>query len=48
MILVSHIPLMVEKFCTRAVLLDQGHIISEGSGKDIAAQYSARFAVPVV
>jgi ABC-type polysaccharide/polyol phosphate transport system ATPase subunit len=48
MILVSHIPLMVERFCTRAVLLDRGCIVAEGSGRDVAAQYVARQAVPVV
>jgi ABC-type polysaccharide/polyol phosphate transport system ATPase subunit len=38
-ILVSHSPLTVESFCTRAVLLDQGRIRVEGSGSTVAESY---------
>jgi ABC-type polysaccharide/polyol phosphate transport system ATPase subunit len=38
-LLVSHDPRIVETFCTRAILLDGGSIIAEGSGSDVARHY---------
>jgi ABC-type polysaccharide/polyol phosphate transport system ATPase subunit len=39
MLLVSHDPKIVEAFCSRAVLLEGGHLIAEGSGAEIAQKY---------
>ncbi len=41
-VLVSHDPRVVEQFCSRAVLMDAGRIVAEGTGVDIAAQYLQR------
>jgi ABC-type polysaccharide/polyol phosphate transport system ATPase subunit len=38
-VLVSHDPRVVSSFCSRAVLMDAGRIVMEGSGQDIAAHY---------
>ncbi len=38
-ILVSHDPRTVSRFCSRAVLLDEGRIAFEGSGTDVAHRY---------
>ncbi|CAN5609341.1 hypothetical protein BH23GEM9_BH23GEM9_23350 [soil metagenome] len=38
-VMVSHDPETIERFCDRALLLEGGHLIAEGSGTDIAAEY---------
>lgn len=38
-LLVSHDPRTIEAFCARALLLDAGHIVLEGSGSEVAAAY---------
>jgi len=38
-LLVTHDPVVISKFCDRALLLEQGHILTEGSGEMIADQY---------
>jgi ABC-type polysaccharide/polyol phosphate transport system ATPase subunit len=38
-LLVSHDPRIVSTFCDRAILMDAGQIVAEGSGAEIAAQY---------
>ena len=39
--MVSHDPLMIGKFCDRAVLLEGGRIVLEGAGHEVAARYLA-------
>jgi ABC-type polysaccharide/polyol phosphate transport system ATPase subunit len=41
-VLVSHDPRVVEQFCSRAVLMDAGRIVDEGTGAEIAARYLQR------
>src|SRR5262249_44185021 len=41
-LLVTHDPVVISKFCDRALLLEQGHILTEGSGEMIADQYLRR------
>ena len=38
-LLVSHDPRTIEAFCPRALLLDAGRVVREGSGAEIAAAY---------
>jgi ABC-type polysaccharide/polyol phosphate transport system ATPase subunit len=38
-LLVSHDPRVVESFCSRAILMDGGRIVAEGSGQEIAQLY---------
>ena len=38
-IMVSHDPRVISTFCPRALLLDGGRVIADGSGADIARQY---------
>jgi ABC-type polysaccharide/polyol phosphate transport system ATPase subunit len=38
-ILVSHQPHIVSMFCDRALLLDRGRIVFEGSGSEVATRY---------
>ena len=38
-VLVSHDPRIVSSFCSRAILMDAGRIVFEGSGQDVAARY---------
>jgi ABC-type polysaccharide/polyol phosphate transport system ATPase subunit len=38
-IMVSHDPRIVSTFCPRALLLDGGRVIADGTGADIARQY---------
>ena len=38
-VLVSHDPRLVKAFCTRAILMEAGRVIGEGSAADIAEQY---------
>ena len=40
--LVSHDPRVISTFCDRAILMDAGRIVAEGSGDEIAARYLAR------
>ena len=41
-LLVSHDPRVVETYCTRAILMDAGRIVAEGTGAEIVRQYLAR------
>ena len=47
-VIVSHDVRVVETYCTRAILMEAGRIVAEGSGTDIAAQYLATTAAPAV
>ena len=38
-IMVSHDPRTVERFCDRAILLEGGQVVTEGSGAQVAAGY---------
>jgi len=38
-LLVSHDPRTIESFCPRALLLDAGHVVLEGSGAEVAEAY---------
>jgi ABC-type polysaccharide/polyol phosphate transport system ATPase subunit len=38
-IVVSHDPRVISTFCDRAVLLDGGHIVLDGSGSEVADRY---------
>lgn len=38
-LMVSHSPADIERFCDRAILLDGGKIVQEGSGQEIAHAY---------
>src|SRR5918995_1230591 len=38
-ILVSHDPRIIGTFCPRALLLERGRVLVEGTGADVAAQY---------
>jgi ABC-type polysaccharide/polyol phosphate transport system ATPase subunit len=37
--MVSHNPGDIERFCSRAILLEEGKIVQEGSGQEIAHAY---------
>jgi ABC-type polysaccharide/polyol phosphate transport system ATPase subunit len=39
-LLVSHSPDDIERFCDRAILLDGGKVVLEGSGGEIARAYA--------
>jgi ABC-type polysaccharide/polyol phosphate transport system ATPase subunit len=41
LILVSHDPMTIATFCTRAVLLERGHILMEGSSAEVAEAYES-------
>ncbi len=41
-IVVSHNPEMISTFCDRALLLEQGRFVMDGSPRDVAAAYVAR------
>ena len=43
-VLVSHNPAVVSTFCTRAILLDRGRIVTEGTGAEVAAAYTSLMA----
>lgn len=43
-VLVSHEPRIVSAFCTRALLLEGGTIVKEGSGEDVVRDYAERMA----
>ena len=43
-VLVSHEPRIVSAFCTRALLLEDGIIVKEGSGEDVVRDYAQRLA----
>jgi len=38
-VLVSHDPRVVSSFCSRAILMDAGRVVLEGSGQEVAARY---------
>jgi ABC-2 type transport system ATP-binding protein len=39
MVLVSHEPRIIREFCQRAILIEDGTVVFEGSGVDVAAAY---------
>jgi ABC-type polysaccharide/polyol phosphate transport system ATPase subunit len=39
MVLVSHDPRIISTFCTRALLLDNGHVVMNGPAGDVADRY---------
>lgn len=41
-VLVSHNPEYIAEFCDRALLLDEGRIVFEGSGSDVIAEHGRR------
>jgi ABC-type polysaccharide/polyol phosphate transport system ATPase subunit len=41
-IIVSHDPRIIRTFCDRALLLDGGRIMFEGTAEDVAARYVSR------
>lgn len=45
-IVVSHNPLIIGGFCDRALLLDGGRIVMEGTGAEIAERYIAILTAP--
>jgi ABC-2 type transport system ATP-binding protein len=45
-VLVSHAPHLVEKFCDRAILLDGGRVVLEGTGVEVAQAYLKLMAAP--
>lgn len=44
MLIVSHSPETIKSMCTRAVLLERGHVIREGAAADICDYYNAMVA----
>ena len=40
-ILVSHNPVIIGGFCDRALLIDNGRIVMEGTGREVADRYIA-------
>ena len=46
MLLVSHDPRIISSFCTRALLLDNGQIVTDGPAADVADQYMAMLTQP--
>jgi lipopolysaccharide transport system ATP-binding protein len=44
MLIVSHSPETIKSMCTRAVLLERGHVIREGAAADICDYYNALVA----
>jgi ABC-type polysaccharide/polyol phosphate transport system ATPase subunit len=44
LVLASHSPPMIDAFCNRALLLEQGHILADGPVGDVSAQYHRRNA----
>jgi ABC-type polysaccharide/polyol phosphate transport system ATPase subunit len=45
--MVSHDPRVVSTFCDRAILLDAGRVVLEGSGAEVADRYLAAAAASV-
>ena len=43
-VIVSHEPRIVSTFCTRALLLEGGSIVLEGTGADVVAEYGRRMS----
>ena len=46
-LMVSHDPRTIGTFCDRALLLDGGQLVAEGSGADVAEQYLRAANVPL-
>jgi ABC-type polysaccharide/polyol phosphate transport system ATPase subunit len=40
-VLVSHDPRVIDTFCARALLMEAGRVVAEGSGREIAQRYLA-------
>ena len=47
MVLVSHDPRIISTFCSRALLIDNGHIAMDGSAGDVAERYVSMLTHPV-
>jgi ABC-2 type transport system ATP-binding protein len=47
-ILVSHDMGAIERFCTRAILIEAGRIVHEGDAKEVSEAYSDLFRIPSV
>lgn len=45
-IIVSHDPRVVAGFCSRALLMEDGRVVAEGTGEDVAARYLASLTEP--
>src|SRR5690349_6422416 len=43
-LIVSHDPRIIESFCDRALLLEGGRIVMEGTGREVSAAYTRLFA----
>jgi ABC-type polysaccharide/polyol phosphate transport system ATPase subunit len=43
LVLVSHSPKTIEKFCTRGILLDEGRVVFAGAAAELAAHYRQMF-----
>ena len=46
MLIVSHDPRVVRTFCNRALLLDGGRVVFEGSGEAVAERYTTLHTAP--
>ena len=46
MLLVSHDPRIISTFCSRALLLDNGHIVMDGPSSDVADRYVKMLTQP--
>ena len=43
-IMVSHDPRIISEFCDRAVLIDGGHVLTNGAASDVAGRYMSMLA----
>lgn len=46
MLLVSHDPRIISEFCSRALLLDNGRVVMDGSSADVADRYMSTLTHP--
>ena len=47
LLLVSHDPTIIERFCNRALLLEGGRVIMDGDAASVSGEYSRLFTEPV-
>jgi ABC-type polysaccharide/polyol phosphate transport system ATPase subunit len=45
-IIVSHAPPIISTFCDRALLIDDGRILMDGTGRDVANRYTSMLTAP--
>jgi ABC-2 type transport system ATP-binding protein len=45
-IIVSHAPPIISTFCDRALLIDDGRIVMDGTGRDVAERYTSMLTGP--